>query len=146
MEGRAIARPNANRLQNSDSQCTPFNGGPDNCPAERCGMGSRMSLPQGAFNGGPDNCPAELLQRTTLTGALKLYLQWRAGQLSGRTDRAIDHVLPSLVTDFPSMEGRTTVRPEPVSRRGLASPHHSGSLQWRAGQLPGRTARLIWGC
>ena len=91
-------------------------------------------------------------------------LQWRAGQLPGQTGEfdAVD-----VDAAHASMEGRTIARPnshrqDGVRRRHRASmegrtiarpnrprpgwaavPH--GSLQWRAGQLPGQTAhRASW--
>ena len=62
----------------------PFNGGPDNCPARPCGcLNTRLREPE-SFNGGPDNCPAR---------------HYGVGVNQG-------------VTMFPSMEGRTIVRPD----------------------------------
>ena len=85
MEGRTIVRPDANLSVSDLSRHYSFNGGPDNRPA-RQGI-----LPL-------------LLQIVTL-------LQWRAGQSSGQTFvRDIDVALAK----FPSMEGRTIVRPDPV--------------------------------
>ncbi len=89
-------------------------------------------------------------------------LQWRAGQLPGLTRGRIVNVpskpSPSMEGRaiarpderpedphpfglYPSMEGRAIARPDLLRhpcRRGL-----SRRLQWRAGQLPGLTARLI---
>ena len=60
---------------------TRFNGGPGNCPAEPVHTGV---CPMTRFNGGPGNCPAERNANQLRTlGAT--WLQWRAGQLSGRT-------------------------------------------------------------
>lgn len=71
-------------------------------------------------------------------GAL-LHLQWRAGQSSGRTGiyglRADGRMLPS-------MEGPTIVRPNMQAGRWAAP--SMVILQWRAGELSGQTARLAW--
>ena len=134
----------------------PFNGGPDNCPAEPscCVTGAGMCA---SFNGGPDNCPAELdlVRDGETTGASPSMegrtivrpnpngswvvitsgdgLQWRAGQLSGRTgdDGALVSALPALQWRAGQLSGRTHV--------DEAQPRPVDSLQWRAGQLSGRT-------
>ena len=91
-------------------------------------------------------------------------LQWRAGQLPGQTQGPGQE---EGEEEGPSMEGRAIARPNPSTlwlppRRPRpfnggpgncpAKPEHSPPtncatpiLQWRAGQLPGQTARLIWG-
>ena len=73
--------------------------------------GGSVGAPSGtSFNGGPGNCPAERRFGEFIGYAVELLLQWRAGQLPGRT------------------------------RQRLWSSTSMGSrLQWRAGQLPGRT-------
>ena len=100
MEGRTIVRPDSTDSPN-------IYGGSD------------------AFNGGPDNCPA---RRDELRGqsAKHLNLQWRAGQLSGQTDRFNQGTNQS---DRPSMEGRTIVRPDLVllrNRRAKTAPSMEG--------------------
>ena len=122
------------RGQHRQRRCRPdFNGGPDNCPAKPPGAGPAPAVvaklqwragqlpgqtPPAAppsrrarrhFNGGPDNCPAKL----GLVNAGK--------RRSGLT----------------SMEGRTIARPNRHPLGGLGG--LVGSLQWRAGQLPGQT-------
>ena len=68
-------------------------------------------------------------------------LQWRAGQLPGRTrGRA------PLTSDAPrlyaaSMEGRAIARPNQRAHRQTCYGRWQSSLQWRAGQLPGRTRK-----
>ena len=94
MEGRAIARPNPWMRPSHVSLPTSFNGGPDNCPAEP----TTQSLVY-----------AQLL--------LELSLQWRAGQLPGRT---IAYVFSEVAVTVDML------------------------LQWRAGQLPGRTLCYIY--
>ena len=108
MEGRTIVRPDNVTVVDVNGAGSPFNGGPDNCPAR---------LP-GSYETIPDTC----------------CLQWRAGQLSGQTEHAIDEAVDPTQ---PSMEGRTIVRPDLLAGR-----HRTGtgqSLQWRAGQLSGQT-------
>ena len=92
-----------------------FNGGPDNCPAEPSLQLFELRTAQGYFNGGPDNCPAEPSPLMAIIRAqtLMFQLQWRAGQLPGRTSHLI-----AAVQGY-EYGGR--------------------ELQWRAGQLPGRT-------
>ena len=144
MEGPATARPNLRHAQARRSRTAPFNGGPGNCPAEvgsggrgfesrlpcpsmegranaRPNVGHRdrergTSRPCGSprprsFNGGPGKCPAE-----------------PRGQQVGSDYRPV-----------PSMEGRASARPNPMNRALRSPPCHT--LQWRAGQLPGRTTR-----
>ena len=115
-------------------------------------------LPVASFNGGPDNCPAER-DAHILSGLITNFLQWRAGQLSGRT-ASIRSSVPASTPTFnggpdncpaeprvamwtnapypaPSMEGRTIVRPNhALSSFPLVA---FSCLQWRAGQLSGRT-------
>ena len=137
MEGRAIARPNWR------TGCRPRCAGP-------------------SFNGGPGNCPAEL----RLAAGANVYvdnLQWRAGQLPGRTsaktligetcaqpsmegraiarpNRQSSRVL--RLRDSPSMEGRAIARPNP-SRRGQSCCLRRPSMEGRAiaRPNPGRAAQ-----
>ena len=119
MEGRTIARPNPS---GGTHDCTcwldpTFNGGPDNCPAEPFATpGERVTAGWAPFNGGPDNCPAERFC-LMLEANQELLLQWRAGQLPGRTNNAMERALEVLT---PSMEGRTIARPN-LSRNQLAT-------------------------
>ena len=146
-----------------------FNGGPGNCPAGRCSGGQDVGEAQTrAFNGGPGNCPAGrsiagVRARSCVAGDL----QWRAGQLPGRTSTVTPALRPVVCRFDPSMEGRAIARPDQVSsscvqaREADGSPSMEGRaiarpdarcddvhrpatrrsyLQWRAGQLPGRTA------
>ena len=133
MEGRAIARPNL---------ITTYRYGPN----ER------------GFNGGPGNCPAEPENVVAITHIGIAELQWRAGQLPGRTLAAFR--MSSLVRCFnggpgncpaepvaahhradgchrASMEGRAIARPNALIAAEQGTPIEP--LQWRAGQLPGRT-------
>ena len=136
---------------------TPFNGGPGNCPAEPEGPDGGTYLQvtpsmEGRAIARPNkkNSPVALAR-------LKV-LQWRAGQLPGRTRRGRGwcsgcgvsfnggpgncpaergRVVRGLCeVDGPSMEGRAIARPNALVPVG-APP--SEILQWRAGQLPGRT-------
>ena len=76
----------------------------------RTGYAGPLSrLMDGSFNGGPGNCPAEL-RTSSASSRFEIALQWRAGQLPGRTAE--------------------------YSRKAS----EEAGLQWRAGQLPGRTA------
>ena len=183
MEGRAIARPNPRTLatastwsptlqwragqlpgrtpparQGLSSGPPSFNGGPGNCPAELRRIRASTTVVTGPFNGGPGNCPAELVRVAVVIWAPS-YLQWRAGQLPGRTGRGLDRIrhppdpfnggpgncpaelepcaFDDVVCDTPSMEGRAIARPN-TSGRSSAQLYSIG-LQWRAGQLPGRT-------
>ena len=67
-----------------------------------------------AFNGGPGTCPA-------------------------KRDEVSDYLGHVAV---PSMEGRARARPNPY--RGFSAETDELILQWRAGHVPGQTARLIW--
>ena len=85
MEGRAIARPDRGDRRNWPRPESGFNGGPGNCPA-----GRRVRAPAivaaARFNGGPGNCPAG--RHDNRGNVLNAHeLQWRAGQLPGRTRR-----------------------------------------------------------
>ena len=84
MEGRTIARPNRPRLPASPTDCS-------------------------CFNGGPDNCPAKPAHATTVWRA-RLLLQWRAGQLPGQTPARTPRLARRQQA---SMEGRTIARPNP---------------------------------
>ena len=164
MEGRTIARPNdVNPSWRGGRHCAAsFNGGPDNCPAElsltalqpttltnlqwragqlpvrtgedsgsfvvvyvpsmegrtiaRPNQGNHREYQHGllTFSGGPDNCPAEPAPEPS--------------NLLANID--------------PSMEGRTIARPNDAGGRFHCLGRLS-SLQWRAGQLPGRTRSLL---
>ena len=134
-----------------------FNGGPGNCPARAGVHGDRGAALRGmtfnggpgncrepaprssrSFNGGPGNCPAEPVGHEDRRPSL----QWRAGQLPGRT-----------IVAQPSMEGRAIARPNrpstfnggpgncPAEQPAIVPVTLiRATLQWRAGQLPGRTA------
>ena len=157
MEGRAIARPNADasaelltalglqwragqlpgqtRQHRRAAPPTPrtFNGGPGNCPAKRGRTRPRTRR---------DRCPSmegraiarpNLRLWATWGGSIEI-LQWRAGQLPGQTPRRPDAAVGSA---DPSMEGRAIARPNlggPAMKK-----HDAETLQWRAGQLPGQT-------
>ena len=69
------------------------------------------------FNGGPGNCPAELARHQTRARLTHLAM--------------------------PSMEGRAIARPN--KRWGSPIARLRVHLQWRAGQLPGRTIRCVSG-
>ena len=205
MEGRAIARPNQTTSPAANAGTVTFNGGPGNCPAERAhhppvrdgdplpsmegraiarpNRKSRGRIPRRRrpFNGGPGNCPAEPApprrphgpghnpsmegraiarpNRSTYYAASDevAALQWRAGQLPGRTRHA-GNGRPSasfLQWRAGQLPGRTSRRRRnarswspfnggpgncPAEPRSMATFDTEGmSLQWRAGQLPGRT-------
>ena len=143
-------------LDGSDQGGEGFNGGPGNCPAEPASRDGTTPTAS-RFNGGPGNCPAELSNQV-LEAINVLLLQWRAGQLSGRTPHRHDESPPQRLA---SMEGRAIVRPNPNwlwSHRGSCGCFNGGPgncpaehrrrdgrsptsrwLQWRAGQLSGRT-------
>ena len=134
MEGRAIARPNDAAHDHPPPRHQAFNGGPGNCPAEPASW-----------------CSSRASDR---------FLQWRAGQLPGRT-RHVGEVVAAV--GHPSMEGRAIARPNGATHRpmvvgvnpsmegrAIARPNSRAPqwasaslavLQWRAGQLPGRTRR-----
>ena len=90
------------------------------------------------FNGGPDNCPARHVITLTSSGSA-IYLQWRAGQLSGQTpcwwsarrDRA---------DAFNGGPDNCPARLAPL----VALAIRTQDLQWRAGQLSGQTCRGLW--
>ena len=84
----------------------PSMGGPDNRPARRP-VHRFTELRIDPFNGGPDNRPARPA-RAFKVQIEESVLQWRAGQSSGQTGYT-DAIAGAL--DFPSMEGRTIVRP-----------------------------------
>ena len=131
MEGRAIVRPNPTGTRLGLFSTSRFNGGPGNCPAE----------PPNANSFGPSS----------------RRLQWRAGQLSGRTGSPVPTSTRS--SGFNGGPGNCPAEPRRVAvgdhRRTRfnggpgncpAEPLGPGCyvwvmpwLQWRAGQLSGRT-------
>ena len=106
MEGRAIARPNNLRLI-------------DLCPGLNASMEGRAIARPNVVCG--------------LRACLRMWLQWRAGQLPGQTSNCAAW---RETGDEASMEGRAIARPNP---RRAFRPIISEALQWRAGQLPGQT-------
>ena len=142
MEGRAIARPDPSAASGNRRRSGCFNGGPGNCPA----------------GPGPARAPSACV---SLHARKARSLQWRAGQLPGRT--TADDARSDGIGDA-SMEGRAIARPDRRAndrhcadgRRFNGGPGNcpagrghaprtrlrSASLQWRAGQLPGRTPTL----
>ena len=85
MEGRTIVRPDVYIPRAPCQPTSTFNGGPDNRPAR---PGSSIASPapgNRSFNGGPDNRPARQRNGQRVTPPAEL---------------------------FPSMEGRTIVRPD----------------------------------
>ena len=139
MEGRAIARPNA-----TTTAVTVYE---DDTPSMEGRAIARPNQHWISSNGGH-----------------AMSLQWRAGQLPGRTGpgRVASHCWST-----PSMEGRAIARPNrhgqagqhrlpqafnggpgncPAELDSVATPADNESyLQWRAGQLPGRTDEMTAG-
>ena len=111
MEDRTIARPDHPQNTQASTQYSPFNGGPDNCPA-RPRKALYRHVQSRPFNGGPDNCPARP-GRPHVDMPLMSTLQWRAGQLPGQTS---DGTCCRTKNNTPSMEGRTIARPDLVAR------------------------------
>ena len=163
MEGRAIARPNVTGSTYNDTaafalqwragqlpgrtRCASaptgrpaccFNGGPGNCPAEQSRGGVSQRVSQTRFNGGPGNCPAEPRGLGRVGGAFQASMEGRAIARPNRPRprEAVHAARPA------SMEGRAIARPNPP--QPLAPPWPRDSLQWRAGQLPGRTTPDRW--
>ena len=156
MEGRAIVRPNRPDLGGAPDPGHRFNGGPGNCPAELVvGQVERLHEGEASMEGRaivrpnqndvPGIAAPQMLQwragqlsgRTTdddgLSAMRKSRLQWRAGQLSGRTSMAGDLALSGTLLQWRAgqLSGRTCyTTPLPLPRLWL---------QWRAGQLSGRT-------
>ena len=116
MEGRAIARPNAlsGFFESPVSAILQWRAG--QLPGRTC----RALCPcrrRSPFNGGPGNCPAEPPCHLRRHGL-------------------------DLSEGGPSMEGRAIARPnQPLTPR-RASTAWCTRLQWRAGQLPGRTGEV----
>ena len=136
MEGRAIARPNVGEVVRVPAGHDLLQWRAGQLPGRTCQSGE--------------------LGRFTAS-----VLQWRAGQLPGRTVRDTTVLWSGWM---PSMEGRAIARPNPggvvedavtggvpsMEGRAIARPNVNepeaeavlvDCLQWRAGQLPGRTAR-----
>ena len=155
MEGRAIARPNAWPTRPRRYPPRRFNGGPGNCPAEP-DMWACAATASGCFNGGPGNCPAEPPGRrragpSSWCASMEGRAIARPNQPPNRTgDQSptsfnggpgncpaeLPSKTPAAPGESASMEGRAIARPNAFRRtRGAAT----SSLQWRAGQLPGRT-------
>ena len=140
MEGRAIARPNPD----SDSEFhSPhvghgFNGGPGNCPAEQ------------SHKRGTLRCcillqwrAGQLPGRTSVEGVplpVAPTLQWRAGQLPGRTCASTVDSATGRVYGFNGGPGNCPAEPR-LRESELSRLLATLKLQWRAGQLPGRTTR-----
>ena len=161
MEGRAIARPNCGSRRPIRRRSAPFNGGPGNCPAEPCRRTSSRP-PSIPFNGGPGNCPAEPLTGPFLPPSWVLTFNGGPGNCPAEP---LAHVLVVVVV-VPSMEGRAIARPNQDDRRrargrlrpsmegrAIARPNRKPAdsasrsrpgLQWRAGQLPGRTCNRYY--
>ena len=155
MEGRAIARPNWHDVRPIPGCCAPSMEGR---AIARPNLSMAIEYPrtvdpsmEGRAIARPN--PASWASPP----AAPVFLQWRAGQLPGRTapvrSRGAVAVLPSMEgraiarpnpprparhdrAPLPSMEGRAIARPNFERHERRSSPN---SLQWRAGQLPGRT-------
>ena len=119
--------------------CATFNGGPSNCSAGRGRHHVCRPPPPYTFNGGPSNCSAG--HAHDVAGGAELMLPSMEGRAiarpDGRTRRGHHRPVPR-----PSMEGRAIARPDAGCGKRM---WRTDSLQWRAEQLLGRTARLIWG-
>ena len=138
MEGRTIVRPDHPLLRPTKKPRPPFNGGPDNRPARpaaresvdidpftlqwRAGQSSgqtprtyttRIRDPDIALQWRAGQSSGQTLCRGGLL-MTDAALQWRAGQSSGQTS-ATGIRLAEL--SFPSMEGRTIVRPDLLTVR-----------------------------
>ena len=155
MEGRAIARPDHYYDTLRRLLTDGFNGGPGNCPAGPPQRAPR-SQPTSSFNGGPGNCPAGL--------ALHPQPEPPASRFNGgpgNCPAGLGGLADGLAGLHASMEGRAIARPDfrvrrsssscsvasmegrAIARPDVAADRSSRSiipeLQWRAGQLPGRT-------
>ena len=161
MEGRAIARPNSWRSRSRLPATGCFNGGPGNCPAERPATPTPPTWTP-SFNGGPGNCPAE--PAFPATSPAPASVASMEGRAIARPNQRVDGV--EARPGIASMEGRAIARPnrqcmlngidgawrfnggpgncpaEPRRRRRRS--RSWTSLQWRAGQLPGRTWWACW--
>ncbi len=156
MPGRTCNAPG-----NAAPAATGFNGGPGNCPAELVAGEAEVHVGEDASMEG------RAIARPNRTTASKLLspirLQWRAGQLPGRTADcdACRAVFPRMLQ---WRAGQLPGRTSSLSRcGGLSAGRFNGGpgncpaelargepdegvvrvLQWRAGQLPGRTG---WSC
>ncbi len=136
MEGRTIVRPELFEHCGRSAVRRAFNGGPDNCPAGAGNSSRRQRRRRGAFNGGPDNCPAgvDISRPGRIRG---LFLQWRAGQLSGRS-RPVPSLWLTLGRVLCTFNGGPDNCPAGVDWF-WDCPLDGGALQWRAGQLSGRS-------
>ena len=163
MEGRTIVRPDTAVLSGRSPGQRSFNGGPDNCPARlpspTSALATAMNLQwrAGQLSG--------QTPKAGFGGGTIVALQWRAGQLSGQTRRG-KNPRDAASDSFNGGPDNCPARPANSEQpNGLLHPFNGGPdncparreflippyaawvhLQWRAGQLSGQTARLIWGC
>ena len=145
MEGRAIARPNTVFGNQTAPAEWPLQWRAGQLPG-RTGLSYRRHCYRTSpFNGGPGNCPAEPDHvNDDGTPLTKPSMEGRAIARPNCRVRGQVRQWP-----LPSMEGRAIARP---NRAGWPPTGHAGlSLQWRAGQLPGRTALCMrvprsWRC
>ena len=136
-----------------------FNGGPSNCPAKRSPGRSGPPTSSMGFNGGPSNCPAKRAEqveepervdaasmegraiarpnRRTRRGCADGESRFNGGPSNCPAKRACRARRGSR--SCASMEGRAIARPNLYLTAVVQE--KIDSLQWRAEQLPGQTAR-----
>ena len=133
MEGRTIVRPDPVGVERPPGTHRPFNGGPDNRPARPVLYGHTWKL-IGSFNGGPDNRPARPPE--TSTRAQPISPTFNGGP-DNRPARPCEHLDAVHYRFFPSMEGRTIVRPDKEMVR-LLFQQHKPSMEGRTIVRPDR--------
>ena len=132
MEGRAIARPNEDDMDER-LLVLSLQWRAEQLPGQTRKVHVFVPPHPLSFNGGPSNCPAKRLSVVSCSAATSP-LQWRAEQLPGQTTSCPS---PSPASKRASMEGRAIARPNRVCRS--SGPVVVTWLQWRAEQLPGQT-------
>ena len=115
MEGRAIARPNLIPLEHYHSEFEGFNGGAGQLPGRTVLiMANEVEEAVASMEGRAIARPND--EQSLLRSWAGIPLQWRAGQLPGRTtwegDPIPRHILGA------SMEGRAIARPNPPNGAG----------------------------
>ena len=154
MEGRAIARPNCPCASPGCRSRRTFNGGPGNCPAKpflfpRRQPGIQLPSMEGRAIARPNQMIVDAighLAQPSMEGRaiarpnaayLRAEADWQEilARPNGCMRRPISWIGP------PSMEGRAIARPNPVPY-GVHIVTVA-ALQWRAGQLPSQTRRIL---
>ena len=131
------SRANRERRRGAGPLRSPFNGGPDSCPAKRApaGPGQRLRDPpsmEGRTAVRPNWPPVQVAPR------IGRFLQWRAGQLSGQTSVS---VRPSALNSGSFNGGPDSCPAKP--RHAVTRAGHPPSVSFNGGpgQLSGQTAR-----